>query len=494
MKIFSAAQIKSWDRLTLQSRNISEIELMNQAAQACADWLIPFSAKFKQVYIFCGKGNNGGDGLTIARLLFRTGISVSVFRVNGTYSASNETQASMLPDSLPIQTVETKENFPVIPPDTLIIDALLGIGMKGTVSGNVASLIHHINQANAKRVAIDIASGVEADNFFTRTAVHADYTLTFEQYKLAHFSAHNDEFNGEVIVVAIGLVPQFIEQEPSIFELVEKSFIRSMIKKRPRFSHKGTYGHAAIIAGSHGMMGAAALAASGCLASGVGKLTCHVPDSGYNIIQTLVPEALCRTSGTTTIKDIGDTTPYKAIGVGPGMGIHNNAYNLLQEIFIKRLPTVIDADALNVMAQYLNLFQMLPENAVLTPHPGEFERLFGTGNNFNIALEKAQQHHMYVVLKGKFTLVATPEGKGYFIPTGNPGMAKGGMGDALTGIITGLLAQGYSGFESALMGTYLHGLAGDIAAEALSQQYIQANDVIRFMANAWKAIQDNADS
>lgn len=487
MKIFNREQIRAWDAYTLQEKQISETDLMNDAAKACMNWLQPLLSSYNGVMIFCGKGNNGGDGLAIARMLFQLGVTVSAYRISGSYSQANTYQAGELPKEIPLKHLSETTEFPAIPEGILVIDALLGTGLKQAAEGLTASLIQHINSFHATVVSVDIASGVCTDECVDAPAIQATHTLSFQQYKLAFFRPEYAAFNGTVHVLPIGLSESYEQQTESTFECMELKDIRHWIKPRAAFSHKGSYGHTALLAGSFGMMGAAILAARGCLASGVGKLTCYVPSCGYEIMQTAVPEALCIVSGKDTIKEAGDTATISAIGAGPGLGTSPQHVNLLRELFMKRLPMVLDADALNVMASYSNLFQMIPEQTIITPHPGEFRRLFGLGDAISIAMDKALQHRIVIVLKGKYTMVATPEGKGYFIPTGNPGMAKGGMGDVLTGIISGLLAQGYNSTQSSIIGAYLHGLAGDVAAEKLSQPSMQAGDVVTCMADAWKA-------
>lgn len=486
MKIFNREQIRAWDAYTLKEKQISETDLMNDAAKACTDWLQPLLPGFNSVMIFCGKGNNGGDGLAIARMLFNLGVTVSVYRLTGSYSLANTAQADALPPGLALHPLHTEADFPQIPKNTLVIDALTGTGLNQAVEGLTLPLIEHINHFGATVVSIDIASGVCTDACIESPAIRATHTLNFQQYKLAFFRPEYAAFHGTIHLLHIGLSAAYEKQTEAIFECMELKDIKPWIKPRQAFSHKGSYGHAALIAGSFGMMGAAILAARGCLSSGVGKLTCYVPSCGYEIMQSTVPEALCVVSGKEMINSIGDTPSITALGAGPGIGTSPQHVNLLRELFMKRLPMVLDADALNVLASYSNLFQMIPEQTIITPHLGEFRRLFGLGDSVSIALERAAQHRMVVVLKGKYTLVATPEGKGYFIPTGNPGMAKGGMGDVLTGIIAGLLAQGYNSTQSSILGTYMHGLAGDIAASHLSQPSMQARDLIQYMSEAWK--------
>lgn len=285
-------------------------------------------------------------------------------------------------------------------------------------------------------------------------------------------------------------------------KLIDGSLVKTILKPRDPFSHKGDYGHACIVAGSYGMMGAAVLSAKGCLRSGVGKLTSYIPKIGYDIMQSSVPEAMVKICGKKYCKDVAELNNFDAIGIGPGIGIHKSHALLLQKIFSEyKKPIVIDADALNVISENKKLFKCLPAESIITPHPKEFERLFGKTETDNertgLALQMSHQHNIFIVLKGHHTLIATPDGKArpdgpvgraWFNSTGNAGMATGGSGDVLTGILTGLLAQGYSSLDTCLLGVFLHGLAGDIAAEALSQNALIAGDIINHLGNAFKKV------
>jgi NAD(P)H-hydrate epimerase len=285
----------------------------------------------------------------------------------------------------------------------------------------------------------------------------------------------------------IGLHPAFLAIQPSPFELVDLAMVRKIIQPRKPFSHKGDYGHAALIAGSYGMMGAAVLCARACLRSGVGKLTCHIPATGYTIMQVSAPEAMC------SVEEAQKMDKYDTIGIGPGLGAHAGNASLLYSVFEQnRRPMVIDADGLNTIAQEKTLLNKVPQGSVLTPHPKEFERLFGkTANDYDriqTALQKAAEYNFYIILKGRYTFIASPDGKGYFNSSGNPGMATGGTGDVLTGIITGLLAQKYSPLHAAIAGVFLHGHAGDLAAAYASQPSLIASDLIDFLGQAFQSM------
>ncbi|RYG48474.1 MAG: NAD(P)H-hydrate dehydratase [Chitinophagaceae bacterium] len=320
-------------------------------------------------------------------------------------------------------------------------------------------------------------------------AITATHTLTFQSLKFSFFFPEYERFLGKVHIMDIGLSRHFEKTEKAAFELLELNQITKLIIKRKAFSHKGDYGHAALVAGSKGMMGAAILAAKGCLHAGAGKLTCYVPEEGLNIIQTAVPAAMAKTGGKKN-KDITRIgADHSVIGLGPGLGRNNNEKELLEDLFSKNIPMVIDADALNALADNKKLLKKIPEDAILTPHPGEFDRLFGTvSNRVHAAVEAAIKYKVYIILKGKNTCIATPEGIGYFNPTGNAGMARGGMGDVLTGLLTGLRSQGYSAKHSCLIGVYLHGLAGDLAAADLSEQALQPEDVIEYFGRGWRLV------
>ncbi|MDB5224101.1 MAG: YjeF-related protein [Chitinophagaceae bacterium] len=274
---------------------------------------------------------------------------------------------------------------------------------------------------------------------------------------------------------------------------IDAFLVHKILKPRDPFTHKGNYGHACLLAGSYGMMGAAVLAAKACARSGVGKLTCFIPKIGYDIMQASIPEAMVKVCGKKTIKEIDEVSKFDVLGIGPGIGIYKSHSRLLQNIFSEyRKPMVVDADALNILSENKKLLNSIPAESILTPHPKEFERLFGktktNAERTELALKMAHQYKIYIVLKSHHTLIAAPDKQAYFNSTGNAGMATGGSGDVLTGILTGLLAQGYSSLETCLLGVYLHGLAGDIAAGKLSQHALIAGDIIDNLGNAFKQV------
>jgi NAD(P)H-hydrate epimerase len=294
----------------------------------------------------------------------------------------------------------------------------------------------------------------------------------------------------------------FYQSVHSRFELVDDTIIHSIYNPRKPFSHKGTFGHALMVAGSYGKIGAAILSTKACMRSGAGLLTCHIPTCGYDILQSTVPEAMVITDfNSSFITKVVQRTPsgeddlrkYEAIGIGPGIGTASETKTMLKEIFAAyRSPVVLDADALNIIASQKDLLKLIPVGSILTPHPKEFERLFGeTANDFEkveLALKKANELNCVIVLKGHNTFIATTDGRGYFNSTGNPGMATAGSGDVLTGILTGLLAQKYSSVEAAILGVYLHGLAGDFAAKIFSLESMVAGDIIDNLGYAFLSL------
>lgn len=497
MKIFSSVQIKKWDEYTIIHENIGSIDLMKRAANLCFKWVIGKNFGHFHFHIFCGKGNNGGDGLAIARLLIEHKCKVSVYILEfgklGTidFQLNLERLHSLTTD---IHFLQSPDFFPTINETDIVIDALFGTGLNNPLEGFSKALVSHINQSN-NIVSIDLPSGLYADKSSkNNTVIQAKHTLSFQNYKLALLLPENENYIGDLHLLHIGLHPQFENDERTDFEIVDIEQIKTIYKPRKPFAHKGTFGHAAVCCGSIGMMGAAVLASKACLRSGVGKLTAYIPKIGYNILQSSVPEAMAVIAGDDFLLSIQNLDKFNAIGIGPGIGIYPTHEKLIQELFsYKRIPMVIDADALNIIAQNKELLQSIPTLSILTPHPKEFEKLFGkSANDFNrieLALQKSKEFNIYIILKGHFSFVACPNGDGYFNSTGNAGMATAGTGDVLTGILTGLLAQGYQPLQTCLLGTYLHGLAGDIASEKFSNESLIAGDIIDCLGAAFKKLQ-----
>lgn len=500
MKILSAAEIREWDQYTIRQEPIASIDLMERASAACVQWLTkqyPDTASFG---IFCGKGNNGGDGLAIARMLLEQQYKVSVHILEFGHKGTDDFQTNLARlhklANADIHFIQSADNLHPIPKDQVIVDALFGSGLNRALEGVTSELVEHMNSSGSEIIAIDIPSGLFTDRSSRGAlAVRANHTLSFQCYKPAFLFAENSAFIGEVHVLDIGLHPDYYNNLQCQFEMTDLASIRSIHKPRNRFAHKGTYGHALLVAGSYGKMGAAVLSARACIHSGAGLLTCHIPKCGYDIVQSAVPEAMVMTdfnSSFSTRIDV-DLAAFDSIGIGPGIGTAAETKMLLREIFDSyRSPVVLDADALNLIATQKDLLKLVPAGSVLTPHPKEFERLFGeTANDFErvlLALQKAKELACIILLKGHHTLIATPDGKGFFNSTGNAGMATAGSGDVLTGILAALLAQGYSSIEAAILAVFLHGLAGDLAVKEQSMEALIASDIIQHLGPAFSSL------
>src|SRR6187549_2310412 len=500
MKILKANQIRSWDQYTIEHEPVASIDLMERAATKCFEWLDDNGWFVHSFAIFCGKGNNGGDGLAIARMLAVRGCKVSVYILEFGHKGTDDFQTNLARlhqyPAVDIHFIQEESIFHSLSQETVIIDALFGSGLTRPLEGFTARLVDHINNSGCAVIAIDVPSGMSVDQSSKgNKIVKANYTLSFQCYKLAFLVAENAAFIGEVIILDIGLLPDFLASLNTNFELIDRPIIRSIYKPRNRFAHKGNFGHAMIIAGSYGKIGAAVLSAKACLRSGVGLLTCFIPKCGYEILQSSVSEAMVMTDANSSIitKIDDDILKYDSIGIGPGLGTASETRAAVKEMLsVYKKPIVLDADALNGLSMEKTLLS-LPPGSILTPHPKEFERLFGECKSDFERIEKALQHakllNCSIVLKGHHTFIATASGKGYFNNTGNAGMATAGTGDVLTGVITGLLAQNYSSENASILAVYLHGVAGDMAAKEFSKEAMIAGDIIENIGKAFKQLE-----
>ncbi|NVO18197.1 MAG: NAD(P)H-hydrate dehydratase [Bacteroidetes bacterium] len=500
MKIFSAEQVRKADAYTIEHEPVNSIDLMERASVQCYEWLLAKLAGRNPVfYIFCGPGNNGGDGLAIARMLWKANYMVRVAIPDEERKYSNDFRMNhtRLRES-GIKPVYYSEALSWEPGESdIIIDAIFGSGLSKPISGLASEVIHFINRLDSFVVSIDIPSGLFVDHPVQKESpvVNADYTLSFQFPKLAFLFAENDLHVGEWTVLPIGLDAEMIDSEACSNFFTTKSTIKSLVKVRRKFSHKGTYGHALLISGSYGKTGAAVLSSKACLRSGVGLLTTHIPSSGYSILQSSVPEAmLSLDANDKECSRPPDLSPYNAVGVGPGLGTSAEAKSLMRLLIQDcKIPMVLDADALNILSEEKTWQAFIPVGSILTPHPKEFERLAGKSSNGFETLEKLKEycirHKVYIVLKGAYTITCTPSGTCFFNSTGNSGMATGGSGDVLTGIITGLLAQHYTALDACLLGVYLHGLSGDLAADESGKQAVIAGDIIQYIGRAYKKIE-----
>ncbi|MBL6447131.1 NAD(P)H-hydrate dehydratase [Fulvivirga sp. 29W222] len=497
MKVLSANQIRNVDNFTIKNEPIRSVDLMERAAKEFTRWFTTrFSPKY-QIAIVCGTGNNGGDGLAIARILYEKNYKVEAYVIRKSGSASddfkiNEKRLGGLVDLIEIR---SSDGVPEFSPYHIIIDGIFGSGLTREVEGLYADVIEAINYSDNIKVSIDIASGLFSDRHTCSGAiVRPEYTVSFQIPKQAFFMPENAEYVGEWHIVDIGLMAEAIDKESTSYFMLTNESVRGLLKERTKFSHKGTYGRALIMAGSYGKMGAAVLCAKAALRAGVGLLTMNIPACGYDIMQSTVPEAMVLPDeGDHYLTSYGDVAQYDALGIGPGLGKEQETvYSLMQAIQVFGRPLVIDADGLNIISEHREILEVLPPDTILTPHPKEFERLAGSWSNDFERLKKqvafAKEHKVIVVLKGAHTSITFPTGEVYFNSSGNPGMASGGSGDVLTGMITSLLAQKYLPENAAKVGVYLHGVAGDLAAEVTGQTGMIASDLIDFIPDAYQNI------
>lgn len=500
-KIFRCEQIAQIDQFTITHEPVSALDLMERASLQVANWLLHHISNERELMFFAGPGNNGGDALAIARLMADCHYRCRVFLLDFGKGLSGAPAANWhrleMQGKVEMNQLSTPDSFPKIEASSLIIDGLFGSGLKRPLDGAAAQLVNHLNQSGADILAIDIPSGLFGEDNRSNNlqqVIRARYTLTFQFPKLSFFFAEHAEILGNWQILPIGLHPDALRQIETSNYLIDHEFVTGILKSRARFAHKGTFGHALLIAGAYGKMGAAVLASKACLRSGVGLLTTHVPHSGMPILQVTVPEAMCSIDPSDLMfTEFPDLKTFSAVGVGPGLGTKPNAQKALKELLLaKPSAMVLDADALNILSLHPDWYELLPENAILTPHLKEFERLAGASTDsysrLQLQLEFSKRYRVMILLKGAFSSITFPDGTVVFNPNGNPGMGTAGSGDVLTGIITGLLAQNYRHAEAAVLGVYLHGLAGDLAAERLSQEAMIAGDITESLPSAFRQL------
>ncbi len=501
MKVLSAQQMRELDRLTIETNNETSLDLMLRAATAFSDEFCKHWAEDASVVIFAGPGNNGGDALAVARILIDRGYEVSTYLFNPQHKLSADCEACKqhLTALQGIRFLEVNEQFepPFLHKGMVVIDGLFGTGLNKPLSGGFASLAKFINASPATVVSIDMPSGLMCESNLqnnTEAIVQADYTFTFQYPKLSLLLDGNTPYYGEVTILDIGLNKDIANRMETKYHTIELNDIAPLILQRSKTGHKGTFGTALLISGKYGMAGAAILAAKACLRSGVGKVAVHTPFQNNDILQISTPEAIvlhdANATHITTIPPNLDI--YDSIGIGPGIGTHDDTGKALQQLIqTAKKPLVIDADALNLLSTHRHLIAQLPQGSILTPHPGELQRIMGKTTSSNALLQKAQQlsetSRSYVILKGHATAICTPTGEIYFNTIGNSGMATAGAGDVLTGILTSLLTQGYSPLHTCLLGVFIHGLAGDNAATTLGEHSLIASDIISHLPAAFRA-------
>ncbi len=501
MKILPIEKVREADAYTIKNEPIADIDLMERAATRLFERISSVFDTSFHIKTFCGLGNNGGDGFAVSRMLANSGYKVSVYvvRYSDKMSPSCKINFDRVKNAKNVTVIDIKEKskLPTFEANDVIIDAIFGSGLKRPVKGFIAGIIDLINKSNVPVIAIDAPSGFFCDstNKDNKGAIiKATVTLTFQFPKYGFLFPENEDYVGEWYVLPIGLHPEFIRDVKVDDFLLESQDVKRLLKRRKKFSHKGTYGHGLLISGSYGKMGAAVLGSKAALRSGAGLITTHIPSKGYGIIQTAVPEAMVSIDIDEHIfSEVPYLSKYNAIAIGPGIGTEKQTAKALK-LLIQNAggPIIFDADAINILSENKTWISFIPPNSIFTPHPKEFERLAGKSSD-NFERNKMQRdfsikHNCYVILKGAHTAITTPAGNCWFNTTGNPGMATGGSGDVLTGILLGLLAQGYTPLETSLLGVFIHGLAGDIAADKSGYEALTAGDIIENLGEAFKEV------
>ncbi|MDQ1162702.1 hydroxyethylthiazole kinase-like uncharacterized protein yjeF [Chryseobacterium sp. SORGH_AS 447] len=493
MKIFTAEQIQKGDQYTIEHEPVLSIQLMERAAEACVNWISENCKNHRNFALFCGSGNNGGDGFAIARMLYQKGFDIDVF-TNSRAKFSSDAQINFrdLKEISGITVREFKEAKDYrFDSRTVIIDALFGTGLSRPLEGELKDLIGLLNTKSNIKISIDLPSGLFADSVSPENAIifQADYTLSFQLWKKTFLHPETGKFAGKVRILDINISEDYMAETETENFVINNKAVKQIFRPRQEFSHKGTYGKAIIVGGSYGKIGAAVLSTKAALKTGAGLTFTLAPKCGYEILQASNPEAMFIEGGTDLVSHI-EIDEHAVYGIGPGLGTGEETVKAFLD-FLKNhaKPLVLDADALNMISQDPKNIKLIPENSIITPHPKEFERLFGaTENSFKrveLAKAKAQEHHLYIVLKDHHTQVVTPEGKVFYNITGNSGLAKGGSGDILTGIITSFSAQNYSQEEAAILGVWFHGRAAEFASEKYSRESMLPTDVIHEFGNVF---------
>jgi len=498
MKLLNAEQIKALDDYTIANEPISSIDLMERAAAACTDFLIK-QFEGKPFTIIAGTGNNGGDGMAIARQLEVLKQDCSVIVVgrpaNGSPDFKTNLERLKLHPKIQVSIIDPEEVLPIDLEDGVLVDALFGTGLDRKVEGGFRSIIHWINSQNVIRVSIDLPSGMMANlsPFSQDEVVKAHHTLSFQLPKIPFLFDEHRSSAGRVHILDIGLDKTFHEQLSSNEYFLNRELLVDLRKKRHTFSHKRSFGHVLLAAGSSGKIGAAVLSAAAVLKGGAGLLSCKVPKSGTPILHSSVPEAMLIADDKEDLISSIPTDGFSVAVLGPGIGTAKATTDALEEFILRStIPLILDADALNALANNPQWWQKLDGRAILTPHPGEFDRLTGSGKDqieqYKALQALAKSKNVIVILKGAYSRVAMPDGRTFFNSTGNPGMATAGSGDVLAGLCGGILASGYSLEEAALMAVYLHGKAGDLSADAESQEALTSSEILKNLGMAWKSL------
>jgi len=498
MKILSPAEIKAADLATINLHEATYLDLMEHAGTRCFNWLDSLLHRNPlKIHVFCGVGNNGGDGLVMARHLINSGYNVTCYIVNFSDKRTDEflENYNRLKDegNWPL-VIKQEQDFPELLDGEIVIDAIFGIGLNKGPKGFTKKLIQHINSVDVFRFSVDIPSGLFAEKSVkdANAVIKASYVVTFETPKLAFLLPENEPFVMDFEIIGIGLDDAFIDNLPSKHFFILKDDVIPMYKPRKRFSHKGTFGHSLIIGGSLGKMGAVNFAVNGALKIGSGLVTAYIPKCGYSILQTAIPEAMVEIDAPEKLEFFNPKTDPTVIGIGIGMGTDEKTIKGFGK-FLKstQVPMVIDADALNCLALQPLLLKEIPPKSVLTPHPKELLRLLGETTSDYDQLEKAkafsEKYDVILVLKGAYSKIIYKD-QLYVNSTGNPALATGGSGDVLTGMITGLIAQGYTSINAAIFAVYLHGSTADLAIGNMVMESFTATTIVDFIGEALKDV------
>lgn len=487
-KIISVEQVRAADRYTIVNEPIASIELMERAAVAFVESFVSLAPSKYSIHVICGTGNNGGDGLAVARLLSKVNYHVTTSLIQFT----NQLSPDCLINLNRLDNVKRVQNVgDLIIQEDIIIDAIFGSGLSRPVTGFGAEVIDKVNNASAKVVSIDLPSGLFSDvTDFTGAIIHADHTIAFQQPKLSFLIPESGAYVGDFSIVDIGLDEEFIASQPSNYFLLEEADVQALLPERKKFQHKGDFGRVQVFSGSFGKMGAAFLCGKAVLRVGAGLLTLHIPKCGYEILQSSLPEAMVTVDEHETEISSGKILENTdLVCVGPGLGTSEPTVDWFKKLLKGNdKPMVLDADAMNILALHPELMENVPEKSVLTPHVGEFTRLFGRSKDGLVRIEKlkevASSRKWVIVLKGANSAIGLPNGDVVFNTTGNVGMATAGSGDVLAGIITGLLAQGMTSEDAALAGVFLHGSAGDLAEKKVGKMSLMASDLLNELPGA----------
>ncbi|MEG1998725.1 MAG: NAD(P)H-hydrate dehydratase [Bacteroidales bacterium] len=500
MKIFNTKDNREFDEYTVVKESVSFLDLMERAATSVTYEIISRWRRNTPIVVFAGQGNNGGDALAVARMLIDEGYSVLVYLFNPTRSLSSccEKNLKRLQD-MGVDVEEIVQTFipPDIAPGMLVVDGIFGVGLNRTLSGGYVSLVQYINESGAIVLSIDIPSGLFGEDNRENnphSIIKANITVSFQYPKLSFMFMENAQYVGEWRIADIGISQEAIDKKETPYYYVEAEDAARLLVKRNRFAEKHDFGHLLLVAGSSGMMGAAQMSARAALRSGAGLVTVHSAGCGEEVLQTAVPEAMfISDTNVNRVTNFSLTRAHTVVAVGPGLGRHKDTIEAISYLINKAsVPMVVDADALNIMADNMSLISKLPKYSVITTHFRELDRLFGHSKTFYErmlkGMEVAAKYNITIVLKGANTAIITPTKEVFFNSTGNPGMATAGSGDVLTGVISSLMAQKYSPSVSAVLGVFLHGLAGDMAAASLSEESMTATDIISYLDGAFKKL------